>query len=128
MSRHVMRAEDEDSQHAELQRQSIVESLIGMGFPIDWALRAVVSFIVCVCVCECACTCNLLNLSRYLDVCYQVFLLFQLAYNVALHSILLYHQKSLNSFSTQAIVSFFSFFFFLLRLRFYFMFLHVFFP
>ena len=27
----------------ELQRQSLIESLIGMGFPIDWALRAVVS-------------------------------------------------------------------------------------
>ena len=51
-SRHVMRAENENStQHVELQRQGLVESLTGMGFPIDWALRAVVSTMGCVCVC-----------------------------------------------------------------------------
>ena len=34
--------QEEESQLIELQRQSLVENLIGMGFPIDWALRAVV--------------------------------------------------------------------------------------
>jgi uncharacterized UBP type Zn finger protein len=33
--------EEEDSGHlVELRRQAMIESLIGMGFPIDWALRA----------------------------------------------------------------------------------------
>ena len=63
-SRHVMRTENENNtQHVELQRQSLVESLIGMGFPIDWALRAVVSAMVCVCVCVCDCTCVLPTLT-----------------------------------------------------------------
>ena len=57
--RHVMR--EEDAQQFEVQRQSLVESLVGMGFPIDWALRAVVSAIVyiyvCVYVCVCVCMC-----------------------------------------------------------------------
>ena len=53
--RHVMR--EEDAHQLEVQRQSLVESLIGMGFPLDWALRAVVSAIVCVCVCVCVCLC-----------------------------------------------------------------------
>ena len=35
-----------ETQLLELQRQSLVESLIGMGFPIDWALRAVVSHLI----------------------------------------------------------------------------------
>ena len=66
-SRHVMRTENEDNtQHVELQRQSLVENLIGMGFPIDWALRAVVSAMVCVCVlcvlCVCVCVCVCLNM------------------------------------------------------------------
>ena len=40
--RAVMQEEDEEeAQLLELQRQSLIESLIGMGFPIDWALRAV---------------------------------------------------------------------------------------
>jgi hypothetical protein len=33
--------EEEEAQLVELQRQSLIESLIGMGFPLDWALRAV---------------------------------------------------------------------------------------
>jgi hypothetical protein len=53
--RNVMR--EEDAQQLEVQRQSLVESLIGMGFPIDWALRAVVSAMVCVCVYVCVCVC-----------------------------------------------------------------------
>ena len=40
--RAVMQEEDEEeAQLLELQRQSLIESLIGMGFPVDWALRAV---------------------------------------------------------------------------------------
>ena len=63
--RHVMR--EEDAQQLEVQRQSLVESLIGMGFPIDWALRAVVSAVyVCVCVCVCV--------SRRMCVCASIFL------------------------------------------------------
>ena len=33
--------EDEEAQLTEIQRQALVENLIGMGFPIEWALRAV---------------------------------------------------------------------------------------
>jgi len=33
--------EDEESGHLlELRRQTLIENLLGMGFPIDWALRA----------------------------------------------------------------------------------------
>lgn len=33
--------ETEESSHLnELRRQAMIESLIGMGFPVDWALRA----------------------------------------------------------------------------------------
>lgn len=33
--------ENEESSHLnELRRQAMIESLIGMGFPVDWALRA----------------------------------------------------------------------------------------
>lgn len=33
--------EEEVSNHiSELRRQSMIESLIGMGFPVEWALRA----------------------------------------------------------------------------------------
>lgn len=31
---------EEDCPHLELQRQGLVENLIGMGFPVDWAIRA----------------------------------------------------------------------------------------
>ena len=43
MMRAVMQEEEdeEEAQLLELQRQSLIESLIGMGFPVDWALRAV---------------------------------------------------------------------------------------
>jgi hypothetical protein len=33
--------EEEESQLIELQRQSLIESLISIGFPVDWALKAV---------------------------------------------------------------------------------------
>jgi uncharacterized UBP type Zn finger protein len=32
--------EEENSHLIELRRQAMIESLIGMGFPVDWALRA----------------------------------------------------------------------------------------
>lgn len=32
--------EEESAVHPELQRQSLVENLIGMGFPVEWAIRA----------------------------------------------------------------------------------------
>ncbi len=31
---------EQSSVNMELQRQSMVENLIGMGFPVDWSLRA----------------------------------------------------------------------------------------
>lgn len=32
--------ESEDISHLELERQGLVENLIGMGFPVEWAIRA----------------------------------------------------------------------------------------
>ena len=32
--------EEENSHLVELRRQAMIENLIGMGFPVDWALRA----------------------------------------------------------------------------------------
>ena len=32
--------EEENSHLVELRRQALIENLIGMGFPVDWALRA----------------------------------------------------------------------------------------
>lgn len=32
--------ENEDNSHLELERQGLVENLIGMGFPVEWAVRA----------------------------------------------------------------------------------------
>lgn len=32
--------ESEDISHLELERQALVENLIGMGFPVEWAIRA----------------------------------------------------------------------------------------
>lgn len=32
--------ESEDNSHLELERQGLVENLIGMGFPVEWAIRA----------------------------------------------------------------------------------------
>lgn len=32
--------EETDAHLAELRRHAMIESLIGMGFPVDWALRA----------------------------------------------------------------------------------------
>lgn len=33
--------DEEDNSHlVELRRQAMIENLIGMGFPVDWALRA----------------------------------------------------------------------------------------
>jgi hypothetical protein len=72
--RHVMR--EEDARQLEVQRQSLVESLIGMGFPIDWALRAVVSVTVCVCVCMCmyvyVCVCVYVCICVYVCMCVYV--------------------------------------------------------
>lgn len=31
----------EDSHEHDMRRQSLIENLIGMGFPVDWSLRAV---------------------------------------------------------------------------------------
>lgn len=32
--------ESEDNPHSELEKQELVENLIGMGFPVEWAIRA----------------------------------------------------------------------------------------
>eukprot|EP00903_Cladosiphon_okamuranus_P007137 g6932.t1 len=38
--RYMQGGENEDISHLEFERQGLVENLIGMGFPVEWAIRA----------------------------------------------------------------------------------------